>query len=97
MGFLARRPALQQGLPAPDDPANDAEAELIEALLADPRLPHLFLTRDYLQRYIVHISKTIEERDRRLVAAPAVWRQYRLKAHGRSPRAEHDRRFRRYA
>ena len=36
-------------------PAGDADAELIKALLA-------------LQRYVVHISRTAEERGRRLVA-----------------------------
>jgi hypothetical protein len=81
-------------------PTDDVEAELIKALLADLTLPHLFPNEDYLRRYVVHISKTVEERRRRLAAVPAVWRQYRrfwLRAQGRGPRAGHDRRFRRYA
>jgi hypothetical protein len=76
-------------------PAGDAEAELIKALLADPGLPHLFPNQDYFRRYTAQISKTVEERDRRLAAVPAVWRQYRrfqLKA-----RVWHDGRFRRIA
>jgi hypothetical protein len=76
-------------------------AELIKALLADPKLPHLFPSEDYLQRYVVHISKTDEERHRRLTAVPTVWRQYRrfwlrTQNQGR-PRVGHDRRSMRYA
>jgi hypothetical protein len=81
-------------------PADEVDAELIKILLADPKLPHLFPNEDYLRRYVVHISKTSKDRDRRLAAVPTVWRQYRrfwLKTQGRGPRAEHDRRMRRYA
>ena len=76
-------------------PANDIDAELIEILLADPKLPHLFPNEDYFRRYVVHISKTVEERDRRLAAASAVWRLYRrfwLRAQKAKPR-QYERRF----
>jgi hypothetical protein len=57
--------------------ARGFETELIKALLADPKLPHLFLTKDYLRRYVVHITPVAEERERRLAAVPEVWRLYR--------------------
>ena len=78
-------------------PTGDADAELIKALLVDPKLPHLFPNEDYLRRYVVHITPNLEEQKRRLAAVPTVWRQYRsfwrkAQNHGR-PRAEHDRRI----
>lgn len=47
---------------------DSATKELVKMLLADPKLPHLFPNEDYLRRYVVHVSKTAEERDRRLAA-----------------------------
>ena len=56
---------------------DDGVAELIKTLLADPKLPHLFATQDYLRRYVVHITPNADERARLLAAVPEVWRQYR--------------------
>ena len=57
-------------------PKNAHVVELIDALPADPGLPHLFPSEDYLRRYVEHISAK-NARARRLAAVPVVWRQYR--------------------